>query len=146
MERGGQVNFEVKKSVDDKKQVFGWANVAEDEQGNLLEDYQGDSITSEELEKTAYDYVLKFRDAGERHNPALRKKGKMIESIVFTKEKLQALGSPEDSLPCGWWVGFQITDDNTWEKIKKGEYNMFSIEGTGQRETVAKTFAECYST
>ncbi len=146
MERGGQVNFEVKKSVDDKKQVFGWANVAEDEQGNLLEDYQGDSITSEELEKTAYDYVLKFRDAGERHNPALRKKGKMIESIVFTKEKLQALGLPEDSLPCGWWVGFQITDDNTWEKIKKGEYNMFSIEGTGQRETVAKTFAECYST
>ncbi len=146
MERGGQVNFEVKKSVDDKKQVFGWANVAEDEQGNLLEDYQGDSITSEELEKTAYDYVLKFRDAVERHNPALRKKGKMIESIVFTKEKLQALGLPEDSLPCGWWVGFQITDDNTWEKIKKGEYNMFSIEGTGQRETVAKTFAECYST
>ena len=146
MERGGQVNFEVKKSVDDKNQVFGWANVAEDEQGNLLEDYQGDSITSEELEKTAYDYVLKFRDAGERHNPALRKKGKMIESIVFTKEKLQALGLPEDSLPCGWWVGFQITDDNTWEKIKKGEYNMFSIEGTGQRETVAKTFAECYST
>ena len=146
MERGGQVNFEVKKSVDDKKQVFGWANVAEDEQGNLLEDYQGDSITSEELEKTAYDYVLKFRVAGERHNPALRKKGKMIESIVFTKEKLQALGLPEDSLPCGWWVGFQITDDNTWEKIKKGEYNMFSIEGTGQRETVAKTFAECYST
>ena len=81
------MNFELKKSVEDKKQVFGWANVAEDEQGNTIEDYQGDSMTSEELEKTAYNYVLKFRDTGERHNPTLRKKGKMIESIVFTKEK-----------------------------------------------------------
>ncbi len=143
------MNFELKKSVEDKKQVFGWANVAEDEQGNTIEDYQGDTITGEELEKTAYDYVLKFRDTGERHNPALRKKGKMIESIVFTKEKLQALGLSEDSLPCGWWVGFQITDDNTWQKIKKGEYNMFSIEGTAQVENVnktiqAKSFLECY--
>ncbi len=34
--------------------------------------------------------MLKFRDIGERHNPALRKKGKMIESIVFTKEKRAA--------------------------------------------------------
>ena len=47
------MNFELKKSVEDKKQVFGWANVAEDEQGNTIEDYQGDSMTSEELEKTA---------------------------------------------------------------------------------------------
>ncbi len=144
------MNFELKKSVEDKKQVFGWANVAEDEQGNTIEDYQGDSMTSEELEKTAYNYVLKFRDTGERHNPTLRKKGKMIESIVFTKEKLQVLGLPEDSLPCGWWVGFQITDNDTWEKIKKGEYNMFSIEGTAQVENVnkaiqAKSFLECYT-
>ncbi len=84
------MNFELKKSVEDKKQVFGCANVAEDEQGNTIKDYQGDNITDEELERTAYDYVLKFRDIGERHNPALRKKGKMIESIVFTKEKRAA--------------------------------------------------------
>ena len=68
----------------------------------------------------------------------------MIESIVFTKEKTQALGLPENSLPCGWWVGFQITDDNTWEKIKSGQYNMFSIEGTAQREEKAKSFLDCY--
>ena len=143
------MNFEIKKSIEDKKQVFGWANVAEDEQGNIIEDYQGDTMTADELEKAAYEYVLKFRDTGERHNPELRKKGKMIESIVFTKEKLQALGLPENSLPCGWWVGFQITDDSTWQKIKKGEYHMFSIEGSAQRENLqkavqAKSFLECY--
>ena len=88
--------------------------------------------------------MLKFIDTGERHNKELRKKGKMIESIVFTKEKLQALGLSEDSLPCGWWVGFQITEDSTWEKIKKGEYRMFSIEGTAEKETIGKSFLECY--
>lgn len=139
-----KMQFQMKKSVEEKKQVFGWANVAEDEQGNVIEDFQGDTITAEELEKTAYDYVLQFRDTGEKHDPALRKKGKMIESIVFTKEKIQALGLPENSLPCGWWVGFQITDDGTWQKIKSGQYHMFSIEGTAQREEMAKSFLECY--
>lgn len=138
------MKFELKKSIEDKKQVFGWANVAEDEWGNSIEDFQGNSMTAEELEKTAYDYVLKFRDTGERHHPDFRKKGKMIESIVFTKEKIQALGLPENSLPCGWWVGFQITDDSTWEKIKSGQYHMFSIEGTAQREEKAKSFLDCY--
>ncbi len=139
-----KMQFQMKKSVEEKKQVFGWANVAEDEQGNVIEDFQGDTITAEELEKTAYDYVLQFRDTGEKHDPALRKKGKMIESIVFTKEKIQALGLPENSLPCGWWVGFQITDDGTWQKIKSGQYHMFSIEGTARREEMAKSFLECY--
>ena len=138
------MSLQMKKSIEDKKQVFGWANVAEDEQVNVIEDFQGDTITAEELEKTAYDYVLQFRDTGEKHDPALRKKGKMIESIVFTKEKIQALGLPENSLPCGWWVGFQITDDDTWQKIKSGQYHMFSIEGTAQREEMAKSFLECY--
>ena len=52
------MNFELKKSIEEKKQVFGWANVAEDEQGNTIEDYQGDTITGEELEKQFWQSFL----------------------------------------------------------------------------------------
>ena len=55
---------------------------------------------------------------------------------VFTKEKMQAMGLPEDALPQGWWIGFYIDDDDAWEKIKSGDYRMFSIEGTGTRVSV----------
>ena len=57
----------------------------------------------------------------------------MIESMVFTKEKAAALGIPEGTMPEGWWVGFEVTDDEVWKKVKDGTYKMFSIEGTAQR-------------
>ena len=60
----------------------------------------------------------------------------MVESVVFTKEKADALGIPPDILPEGWWIGFRITDDEVWEKVKNGEYPMFSIEGKAVREPV----------
>lgn len=131
--------FKIMKSNADKMQVFGWANVSAGQDGALLEDLQKDIIAPEELEKAAYEYVLKFGDAGERHDPALRQKGKLIESIVFTKEKAEALGIPEGVLPIGWWVGFQVTDGSTWEKVKDGAYKMFSIEGAARREPMEKS-------
>lgn len=136
-----KANFKITKSDDDKKQVFGWASVAADTDGKELADCQGDIINPEDLEVTAYDYVLNYGDTGEQHNPQLRKKGKLIESVMLTKEKMQSMGIPEGILPYGWWVGFQITDNSAWEKIKEGEYNMFSIEGQGQRIPTNKAVA-----
>lgn len=128
--------FNIQKSDKDKRLAFGWANVAIRKDGEQIIDYQGDMFDPEDLEEAAYKYVLNFGDAGEEHIPFLRKKAKMVESVVFTKEKLRAMGLPEDALPQGWWIGFKVFDDDTWEKIKNGTYKMFSIEGTGIREKV----------
>lgn len=136
--------FAITKVADEQQIVLGWANVSVTADGTPIEDYQHDMIEPEELERAAYEYVLKFRDTGEGHNPKLRKKGKLVESVVFTKEKLEAMGIPEGVVPLGWWIGFKIEDKSTWDKVKKGEYTMFSIEGTGEREPVEKamTFDE----
>lgn len=131
--------FQIAKTNEDKKQVFGWANVAVTKDGTPIQDLQNDMVEPEELEKAAYEHVLSFRSTGERHDPNLRQKGRLIESVVFTKEKLGAMNIPDGMLPYGWWVGYQIDDATTWEKIKKGEYNMFSIEGTAQRQPVDKS-------
>ena len=89
-------------------------------------------VTPEELEKAAYNYVADFGTAGEMHMRG--GVGKVIESCVFTKEKAEALGIPPEILPEGWWVGFRIEDEEVWEKIKSGEYTMFSIGGKAVRE------------
>lgn len=130
--------FTVYKTDDDKRLVFGWALVAIKVNGEQLEDRQKDIIDPEDLEEAAYEYVLNFRDTGEQHIPTMRKKGKLVESCVFTAEKQKAMGIPEGILPVGWWIGFKISDDDAWQRVKSGHYKMFSIEGKGNRLPVKK--------
>lgn len=140
-------NFKITKTVEDKQLVFGWASVAETKDGSPLIDWQEDIIEPDELEKAAYDYVLNFRNTGEDHDPNKRRKGRLIESMVFTKDKQQALGIAPGTVPVGWFVGFHIDDLETWEKVKKGDFLMFSIEGKGERVPTQKklTFNDFYT-
>jgi hypothetical protein len=110
--------------------VFGWASVAVTVDGEQLIDKQGDIIPPDELEQAAYEFVLKWREADEMHTQVT--KGHVIESLVVTPEKLDALGLPAKSLPTGWWVGFKV-DPATFAKVAAGDYAMFSIEGQAQR-------------
>ena len=129
-------NFNIMKTVDDKRLIFGWASVAIKVDGEQVVDYQNDLIDPEDLEESVYEYVLNFRDSGEEHISTLRKKGRLVESCMFTKEKMAAMGIPEGIVPEAWWIGFYIDDDDAWEKVKNGTYQMFSIEGQGIREEV----------
>ena len=131
-------NYAIAKMDDDKRLVFGWASISFTADGQQLEDLQHDLILPEDLEEAVYEYVLNFRDSGEEHRPNLRKKGKLVESCVFTAEKQKAMGLPEGILPVGWWIGFKIEDDEAWAKVKDGTYRMFSIEGKAQRVPVEK--------
>lgn len=118
---------------EEKRLVFGWASVIKDTQDKILLDRQDDFIDSEdELEKAAYEYVLKSRDGGEMH---IRKGvSTMVESVVLSQEKQAALGIPSGIVPVGWWVGFKVNDERVWDEVKKGGYVGFSVHGTGKRE------------
>lgn len=126
------VNFELRKSDDDRRLVFGWASIAENEDGTAVVDKQGDVISPEEIEKAAYEFVLTSRRAGEMH-VRTDGVGKIVESMVFTREKMQKIGIPDGAMPVGWWVGFRVEDDDVWAKIKDGTYSMLSIGGRGVR-------------
>lgn len=136
-ERAGNVlkgRFRVMKSDDEKMLAFGWANVSMRPGGELIEDWQEDIIEPEELEKAAYEYVLLYREGGEMHERGGT--AVLIESAVFTEEKMQAMGIPAGTLPVGWWIGFKVLDADVWKKVKDGTYPMFSIEGEAERVKV----------
>lgn len=126
--------FKIAKSDDDKHLAFGWANVAIRADGEEIEDWQEDIIEPEELENAAYQYVLLYREGGEMHERGGA--AVLVESVVFTEEKMQAMGIPAGTLPIGWWIGFKVTDEDVWEKVKDGTYPMFSIEGEAERVEV----------
>ena len=121
----------ITKVNDEKMLAFGWANVAVTADGEVIEDWQKDIIEPEELENAAYQYVLLYREGGEMHERGGA--AVLVESVVFTEEKMKAMGIPEGMLPVGWWIGFKVTDEDVWKKVKNGEYPMFSIEGDAER-------------
>ena len=126
--------FKIAKSDDEKMLAFGWASVSMRVDGELIEDWQKDIVEPEELEKAAYEFVLLYREGGEMHERGGA--AVLIESVVFTEEKTQAMGIPPGTLPVGWWIGFKVLDEDVWEKVKDGTYKMFSIEGEGERVEV----------
>ena len=126
--------FRIQKSDDDRRLAFGWASVAIKVDGEQIVDFHQDMIDPEDLENAAYEFVRLYREGGEMHERGGC--AVLVESIVFTTEKQRVLGLPEASLPIGWWIGFKVTDDDVWEKVKSGEYGMFSIEGEAMREPI----------
>lgn len=112
--------------------IFGWANVTVQEDGTTPFDWQGDIMETEILESAAYNYVLAHGLANQEHSWGTEC-GWLVESMMFTKEKMDALGIPEGIVPEGWWVGFYIPDPDVYKKVKDGTYNMFSIEGYATR-------------
>lgn len=126
------ITGKILKRDDDKFLVFGWASVASDKDGKVIVDSQGDTIPIAELEKAAYNFVLHDGIVAAMH----RRYGvaHLVESMVFTPDKLETLGLAKDALPQGWFVGFKVTDAETWQKLKNGDYKSFSIGGRATRE------------
>lgn len=129
--------FKIMKSDDEKMLAFGWASVSMRVDGEVIEDWQGDMIEPGELEEAAYEYVRLYRDGGEMHERG--GVAVLVESVVFTEEKMAAMGIPAGILPVGWWIGFKVLDKAVWEKVKDGTYPMFSIEGEAERIEAGQT-------
>lgn len=126
--------FKIAKSDDEKMLAFGWASVSMRVDGELIEDWQGDIIEPGELEDAAYEYVRLYGEGGEMHERG--GVAVLVESVVFTEDKMKAIGIPDGILPAGWWIGFKVLDKDVWEKVKDGTYPMFSIEGEAERVQV----------
>lgn len=117
--------------IDEEQQiVFGWANVSIKSSGEQVIDSYEHKIDPKDLELAAYSFVLSFGDMGVMHKGGVQ--GKLIESFMVTEDKLEKMGLGSDALPLGWWVGFYIEDKKLFEKVKNGEYSMFSIQGTAR--------------
>jgi hypothetical protein len=125
----------IAKSNPDQGLVFGWANVV-DKDGKTVIDSQGDTISEAELEKAFYEAAMDGFTAGENHQDVGEHIGKMVECMVFTKEKqavFEASGIAKfEPGFVGAWVGFKVNPD-IMAKVKNGTYKSFSIGGSGVR-------------
>ena len=123
------------KADPDQQIVFGFTSVVTKD-GQIVVDKQGDMIPVHELEKAVYKYCLDSRAGDDMHMESRANTSRLIESMVFTKEKCDAIGMP---LPVvdpatgargeAWWAGYKVDDPNLWAAYKRGERPEFSIGG-----------------
>lgn len=130
----------------EKRQAFGWAYVSDFGDGPVV-DFDKQTVFPEDLEAAAYDFLLESRKGGEMHERAKAddprttvQKSRCIESLVTTIEKQRALfNMPELAdpvIPIGWWIGFQVDDEETWGRVKSGDLAEFSIAGSADAEEI----------
>jgi hypothetical protein len=122
----------------DKRLVFGWAYQTKDKDDKIIIDRSKGFCETPVLEDAVYEYVLRCRSMGEMHEEKPTEaggskefvmRGRLVESMMFTREKCKALGIPDGIMPEGWFAGFYVDDDKTWERIKRGELPDFSVAG-----------------
>jgi hypothetical protein len=132
---------------DDQQLAFGWASVTR-LHGQPVLDRQGDYISTDDIEKAAYEYVQKSRRGGHMHRRDEFDQpvhvSDVVESVVFTPEKIEKMGLPAD-YPQGWWMGVKIHDPDVWTDVKSGKLTGFSIHGKGRRQEVGIDTAMEYS-
>jgi hypothetical protein len=86
-------------------------------------DTDGEFMSAEDIRDMAYDFMRssKLRKIDVGHNNVAVKGACVVESFIARK------GDPL-FLEGAWVVGMHIPCDDTWDKIKKGEINGFSME------------------
>lgn len=119
---------EVTKIDSEQRIVYGFASVVS-KNGEMIVDRQGDVITANEMEKAATQFMLGARNGLTMH------KGEptttIVHSLPLTKQIMDAFGITSDKE--GWLIAVKVHDDDTWDRMKKGEFTGFSIGGRARK-------------
>lgn len=77
----------------------------------------------------AYGFLSKgITDSIDLNHDGLKSGAKVVESFI-------ARENDPDFIPGAWVIGVHVPDESTWNLIKGGELNGFSLEGIGIKKT-----------
>ena len=113
--------------------VTGWVSVVATPDGTPIIDSDDDVIPAEELE-IAVQKAMVARGTGagavgDMHVPELSGAGDLVETMVFTPEKYDALGIPRG--PMGWVATFKVDPKSQlFADIASGKRAELSLEGS----------------
>lgn len=111
--------------------VYGWASITAKSDGSPLVDRDGDTIPTDVLQDAMLGFMEDYRAGGVMHEGDAE--GVVVESLVVTAEKLEAMGIPAavaQSIPEGAFIGLKLDPTSeTFKRVESGELGMFSIFG-----------------
>lgn len=114
----------VEKAEEEKRIVF----------GVVLEpnetDAQGDTISVEEIEQTAHEWLAKYQNRGFMHRKLVNGKVRIYESYIAPANL--TIGGQKVKKGT-WLLMYHVPDDAIWQQIKSGKLAGFSMGGFARR-------------
>ena len=92
----------------------------------MTEDTDGEFMTAEEIRKAAYFYVKNSESVDIQHSFEPERSCSVVESWIAKADF--SLGG-QDVKEGTWLMTVEVTNDDLWEKIQKGEITGFSMGG-----------------
>ncbi|MBT2727846.1 terminase [Bacillus sp. ISL-75] len=92
-----------------------------------VEDAHGDSMTIDEIEKSAHKFLKDFRNIDTQHDFEAGA-GELVESYIAPVE----MDIDGEIITKGSWVIVTKATEEIWESIKKGEFTGYSMAGTAE--------------
>ena len=115
--------------VDDEKRVVIGPVLVPD-----VEDSQGDTVSKEDIEEAAHNFMIMSQEIQRQHND--EDTGVQVVESYIAPQDLELNG---DVITKGtWMMGVHIPEsrDDIWKAVKSGDLTGFSIRGTGTREII----------
>ncbi|MGH0635199.1 XkdF-like putative serine protease domain-containing protein [Bacillus pacificus] len=125
-----QPNFEkpvrvIKSNDEEKRLVYGIVYEPD------VIDAHGDFTDSETIEKAAHEFMLKYRQIDKNHD-FVAGVGEVVESYIAPAD-MELNG---ESVKKGTWILTTKADEETWEAVKKGEFQGYSLAGVAETEVI----------
>ncbi len=94
-------------------------------------DTQKDTISAEEIEATAHQYLVESRIVGAQHRKKAR--AEVVESYLAPCDF--ELGG-QKVIKGSWVLGVHVLDSALWQDVEAGHYTGFSVGGVARRDPV----------
>lgn len=100
----------------------------------MIPDSDQEYMDAQTIRDMAYKFMreMKLDQIDQQHDNVLVQEARVVESFIARK------GDPT-FVEGAWVVGIHIPDDETWDKVKKGELNGFSMQAMVHKTPVEVT-------
>ncbi|WP_346817236.1 XkdF-like putative serine protease domain-containing protein [Bacillus paramobilis] len=100
-------------------------------------DAHGDFTDAKTIEKAAHEFMLKYRQIDKNHD-FVAGVGEVVESYIAPAD-MELNGEPVKK---GTWILTTKADEETWEAVKKGEFQGYSLAGVAETEVIEEEVAK----
>ncbi|MGE7869605.1 XkdF-like putative serine protease domain-containing protein [Bacillus paramycoides] len=94
-------------------------------------DAHGDFADAKTIEKAAHEFMLKYRQIDKNHD-FVAGVGEVVESYIAPAD----MSLNGETVKKGTWILTTKADKETWEAVKKGEFQGYSLAGVAETEVI----------
>ncbi|MDT3494904.1 XkdF-like putative serine protease domain-containing protein [Bacillus toyonensis] len=121
----------IKGEDEDQKLVYGIVYSPGSAEDTSTHDAHGDFMTAEDIEKSAHNFIAKYRNIDAQHDFNAGA-GEVVESYIAPTD-MEVNG---ETIIKGSWVLVTKATEEIWESIQKGNYTGYSLAGVAETEVI----------